>query len=125
MQRADRPAAPRSGPPTEGAETPGTEQVYWTRGEIMAEVWAERDRQDAKWGGIPGIERRDDHTYPAVLGEEFGECCQAWLERDTAQLRVELIQTAAVAVAWVEELDNGGMLARSGGDGGLTAGEQK
>jgi NTP pyrophosphatase (non-canonical NTP hydrolase) len=75
---------------------------------LWHEVSEERDRQDEKWGGVPGQERRDDHTYAAVLGEEFGECCKAWLERDTGQLRAELIQTAAVALAWVEELDNGG-----------------
>lgn len=79
---------------------------------ILAEVNTERDRQDEKWGGIPGTDRRDDHTYAAVLGEEFGEACQAWLERDTEALRKELVQTAAVAVAWIEELDNGGMKTR-------------
>ena len=68
----------------------------------------ERERQDAKWGGVPGIDRRDDHTYAAVLGEEFGEVCKAWLERDVPGLRKELIQTAAVALAWVEEIDNAG-----------------
>lgn len=89
-----------------------------TRREILREVSAERDRQDAKWGGVPGEDRRDDHTYAAVLGEEFGETCKAWLERDTDALRSELIQTAAVAIAWVEELDNGGALPRAsrGGD---------
>lgn len=80
---------------------------------ILAEVSVERDRQDAKWGGIPGTERRDDHTYAAVLTEEVGESCKAWLERDTDALREELIQVAAVAVAWVEELDNGGALPRA------------
>jgi NTP pyrophosphatase (non-canonical NTP hydrolase) len=103
---------------------------------VFVEITDERTRQDAKWGGVPGLERRDDHTYAAVLGEEFGEVCKAWLERrddhtyaavlgeefgevckawlerDTDALRAELIQTAAVAVAWVEELDNGGMAAR-------------
>lgn len=79
----------------------------------LAEIAAERVRQDAKWGGIPGLERRDDHTYAAVLGEEFGEVCKAWLERDTAALREELVQTAAVAVAWIQELDNGGAMARA------------
>lgn len=83
---------------------------------ILAQVSVERDRQDAKWGGIPGVERRDDHTYAAVLGEEFGECCKAWLERDTEGLREELIQVAAVAIAWVEELDNGGARPRGGGE---------
>ena len=82
------------------------------RWEILRRVDAERDRQDAKWGGIPGLERRDDHTYAAVLGEEVGECCKAWLERDVAALRAELVQTAAVAVAWIEEIDNGGARAR-------------
>jgi len=86
--------------------------VSTDRDVILAHVDSERDRQDAKWGGAPGRERRDDHTYAAVLGEEFGEACRAWLERDTAALRAELVQVAAVAVAWIEELDNGGSLAR-------------
>jgi hypothetical protein len=79
---------------------------------VWLELAIERDRQDRKWGGTPGVDRRDDHTYAAVLGEEFGECCKAWLERDVEGLRTELIQTAAVALAWIEELDNGGMKAR-------------
>ena len=83
------------------------------RNGIFWEVDYERDRQDAKWGGIPGVERRDDHTYPAVLTEEVGEACQAWLERDTRALREELVQVAAVAVAWIEELDNGGAVPRA------------
>lgn len=82
------------------------------RRQALCDVDVERDRQDAKWGGIPGLDRRDDHTYAAVLGEEFGEVCKAWLERDVAALREELIQVAAVAVAWVEEIDNGGALPR-------------
>jgi NTP pyrophosphatase (non-canonical NTP hydrolase) len=83
------------------------------RAVIFSDVDAERERQDAKWGGVPGVERRDEHTYAAVLGEEVGECCKAWLERDTAALRVELVQAAAVAVAWIEELDNGGARTRA------------
>lgn len=83
-----------------------------TRAEILREIDRERDRQDAKWGGIPGMDRRDDHTYAAVLGEEFGEACQAWLKRDTHSLWKELAQVAAVAVAWMEELDNSNGMAR-------------
>lgn len=83
------------------------------RNVILWDISNERDRQDAKWGGIPGRDRRDDHTYAAVLGEEFGEVCKAWLERDVDELRVELIQVAAVAVAWIEELDNSGMVPRA------------
>jgi NTP pyrophosphatase (non-canonical NTP hydrolase) len=84
---------------------------HW-RWEAFLDVNEERDRQDVKWGGIPGIDRRDDHTYAAVLGEEVGEVCKAWLERDVESLRAELVQTAAVAIAWIEELDNGGAQAR-------------
>ncbi|MES2360100.1 MAG: hypothetical protein V4529_17295 [Gemmatimonadota bacterium] len=84
------------------------ERLVDDRRSILCEIEDERVRQDAKWGGVPGVQRRDDHTYAAVLGEEFGECCKAWLERDVQGLRAELIQTAAVAVAWIEELDNGG-----------------
>lgn len=80
---------------------------------ILADIAEERGRQDEKWGGRPGVDRRDDHTYAAVLGEEFGEACQAWLQREVTQLRTELIQVAAVAVAWVEEIDNGGGQERS------------
>lgn len=82
---------------------------YW----IFKAVQDERDRQDRKWGGVPGVDRRDDHTYPAVLTEEVGEACKAWLEREPMDLREELIQVAAVAIAWVEELDNGGMVTRA------------
>lgn len=86
------------------------------RAAILGELDAERERQDRKWGGVPGVQRRDDHTYPAVLTEEVGEACKAWLERDVAALREELIQVAAVAVAWVEEIDNGGAVAREARD---------
>lgn len=87
--------------------------IYWLRrSEILAEVAVERDRQDAKWGGTPGVDRRSDPHYAAVLGEEFGEVCEAWLERDVPHLREELVQVAAVAVAWIEEIDNGGAAPR-------------
>jgi NTP pyrophosphatase (non-canonical NTP hydrolase) len=45
----------------------------------------------------------DDDAKLAVLGEEFGEVCRALVEND-GNLRVELIQVAAVAVAWAEAL---------------------
>lgn len=87
--------------------------VTATRENILRSISAERDRQDARWGGRPGVDRRDDHTYAAVLGEEFGEVCKAWLERDTTELCAELVQVAAVAVAWLEELLDGGMRTRA------------
>ncbi len=92
-----------------GLHDPPLKTRYW----ILKDVQDERVRQDAKWGGVPGIERRDEHTYPAVLTEEVGEACKAWLERDMDNLRTELVQIAAVAVAWIEELDNGGSVPRA------------
>jgi hypothetical protein len=38
----------------------------------------------------------------AVLGEEYGEVCQAALDWDPDQMRAELVQLAAVAVAILE-----------------------
>ena len=40
----------------------------------------------------------------AVLTEETGEVARALLEQDPDQLRTELVQVAAVAVAWLEAL---------------------
>lgn len=72
----------------------------------LEEVQEERVRQDDKWGGSPGADRiHGNGHYGLVLGEEFGEACESALEHDMANLRAELIQVAAVAVAWVEELD--------------------
>jgi NTP pyrophosphatase (non-canonical NTP hydrolase) len=76
------------------------------RAYVLADVSAERDRQDEKWGGQPGTERTtEDAVYAGVLGEEFGEVCKAMLECDANGLREELVQVAAVAVAWVEQID--------------------
>ena len=84
---------------------------------IRADISDERDRQEQMYG--------EGHTneYPVwmtILGEEFGECCQALLKMrqmnvDFPQhapdrcglkcLRRELIQVAAVAVAAIEQID--------------------
>lgn len=84
---------------------------------IRADIGDERDRQEQMYG--------EGHTneYPVwmtILGEEFGECCQALLkmrqmERDFPNhvpdrpglqcLRRELIHVAAVAVAAIEQID--------------------
>ena len=80
--------------------------------DVLAEVAQERDRQDAKWG-------QQNHSpagWLAVLVEEVGEAAQqiaqGWVEPITsepaeylANLRRELIQVAASAVAFIECLD--------------------
>lgn len=94
---------------------------------ILDEVEAERYRQDEKWGqqnhpNGTGETRqrvdadecravcqrnfaRGDGTWHDVLLEEVAE---AFAERETAKLREELVQVAAVAVAWIECLDRNG-----------------
>lgn len=73
----------------------------------------ERKRQDEKWG-------QQDHAptvWMCILGEEFGELCQAvnetWFDNgpDERQkggyenMRAEAVQVAAVAVSLIECLD--------------------
>lgn len=73
---------------------------------VLGEVADERARQDAKWG-------QQDHEvgiWLGILGEEFGEVAKEIAESqarplDVEHLREELVQTAAVAVAWVEAID--------------------
>jgi hypothetical protein len=92
---------------------------------VDRDVIAERWNQLRKWGvqhhpdgtGKAGAEKvRDDirwlvdekfkageGTWLDILTEEFYE---AAAETDPALLRAELVQVAAVAVAWVEDLDS-------------------
>ena len=82
-----------------------------TRSDVYAAIDAERDRQADKWGGphdwgsgdcsSPAVE---DSTKAMVLTEECGEVARAVLDLDVDATRAELIQVAAVAVAWLEAL---------------------
>lgn len=78
----------------------------------MLDVLAERARQDAKWG----VQNHVLTDWVPILGEEFGEFCQAVLEGDTFNngrrdeftvdaIRAEAVQVAAVALAIVECID--------------------
>lgn len=98
---------------------------------VLAEVFDERARQDAKWGqqdhpngtgpdlawGIlgPASEVADEArrrcqqdaaegraTFAGIALEEFAE---AMAESDPDRLRTELVQNAAVFVQWVERID--------------------
>jgi hypothetical protein len=73
------------------------------RDDLYVRIEAERLRQDKKWGGQPGIDRIDK-TYPAVLGEEFGEVCKDTLEGNIPGAVEELVHVAAVAIAWAEQI---------------------
>ncbi len=100
-----------------------------TQTTIIAEVTAERNKQNAKWGFPQPAMRSPQHAL-SVLGEEFGEIARAVVEMDVCKrvvdqisepfhkamemddfklnrknLRDELIQTAAVAIAWIEQME--------------------
>lgn len=75
--------------------------------QIFMMVRKERNRQDKKWG----VQRHAFTTWMAILGEEYGESCQATMKesfatKDTDQddLLSELVQTAAVAIAAAEQV---------------------
>lgn len=73
---------------------------------VIADIRAERERQDEKWG----VQNHDPFTWLAILGEEKGEADQAALEhrfsgKPSSDYRKELVETAAVAVAAVECYD--------------------
>lgn len=94
---------------------------------VLDEVKAERARQDAKWGRQDhengtalkgdhdlciGLRARCDERFAAGVGtwrdilEE--EVAEAFAEESPTALRVELIQVAAVCVAWAEAIDRKG-----------------
>lgn len=74
---------------------------------VLAEVKDERVRQDAKWERRPGEwpAPDPDSAALAVLVEEVGEVARALLSETPDRVREELVQVAAVAVAWIEALD--------------------
>ena len=104
---------------------------------MLADIKAEREAQDRMWGvqefpdgsGPEFTEdadrakhecatayQRGELTWRHILAEEFFE---ALAETDPAALRTELVQTAAVAVKWIQSLDRRhGATIHSGRDGG-------
>ncbi len=77
--------------------------------DVLAEVLRERTRQDKKWGE----QNHHPMDWLSILGEEFGEVCEAAnrAQWDTHvgefPFRQECIEVAAVAVGIVESLDRG------------------
>lgn len=70
---------------------------------VVEEVFAERARQDAKWGE----QNHNDIVWQAILIEEVGEVAQAILHDmfggvAEGTIRKELTQVAAVALQWLE-----------------------
>ena len=69
---------------------------------VYQEIQEERTTQDVKWGE----QNHGDLYWLGILVEEVGELSKEIIEMgDNGQLRGELVQCAAVAVAWLEALD--------------------
>lgn len=76
---------------------------------ILYDIIDERERQDQKWGDQSA---NANVLWSTVLTEEVGEVAEAVLKLDFEDhegthddLRKELVEVAAVAVAWIEALD--------------------
>lgn len=81
--------------------------------DAIQSVLKERKRQDDKWGE----QNHDPTVWMCILGEEYGELCQAvnetWFDNGPEKrqiggyenMRAEAVQVAAVAVQLIECLD--------------------
>lgn len=76
--------------------------------QVLLNISAERCKQDEKWG----VQDHTEDKWFRILGEEFGEIGHALNELDAQtstpnnmteeELEDEIVQTAAVCVAWLE-----------------------
>lgn len=71
--------------------------------DVLQEVHDERRHQDAKWGANRPL---FSTPFLAILMEEVGEAATDTFAGSLEELRTELVQVAAVAVAWIESIDN-------------------
>jgi hypothetical protein len=70
----------------------------------VQEILQERHRQDKKWGA----QHHSHLVWQTIALEEFGEIAEAELENRS--VKNELVQTAAVLVAWLEDTFERGLL---------------
>jgi hypothetical protein len=95
---------------------------------IWVDILAERGRQDDKFGEQHHPDGTEDGIYQTTVADNARTWCQitantgsvtwrdilneeiqeAFAEVAPAKLRAELIQSAAVLVAWVEDIDSRG-----------------
>lgn len=69
---------------------------------IRIELARERWRQDEKFGDSTHL---SDERWLAILAEEFGEVAHDVMNQHWPNLEKELIQVAAVTIAWLEAID--------------------
>lgn len=74
------------------------EPIKEAKTSALQRVIGERNRQDAKWGE----QNHDAGKWSLILTEELGEVAKSQLEGDRTNYLTELVQAAAVLVAWIE-----------------------
>lgn len=93
----------------------------------LSDVAAERMAQNAKWGPQHHLDGTSTIRYHILRDEAIAQCdwesswfldgstwrsilkeetFEAFAEEDQVKLRAELVQAAAVAVAWIEDIDS-------------------
>jgi predicted house-cleaning noncanonical NTP pyrophosphatase (MazG superfamily) len=106
-----------------GTPVPGDSGIPGSLERVLADVAAERAAQDASWE-VQDFPDGTGHEYAEAADAAKRECRTAWAaarlswrhilaeefyealaETDMDPLRTELVQTAAVAVKWVQALD--------------------
>ena len=77
------------------------------RAKVLENVLAERERQDSIWG-----DQRDntDDMWALIALEELGEVAKDINDTKLGSAYTEIIQVAAVMVAWAESLRRRGVM---------------
>ena len=82
-------------------------EVEIARATVVEHVLAERERQDSIWG-----DQRDntDDMWALIALEELGEVAKDINETKLGSAYTEIIQVAAVMIAWAESLRRRGVM---------------
>lgn len=68
------------------------------RGHALAAIDMERNSQDSIWGE----QNHPNLFWLSLLAEEFGEVARDINDKNLENIKSEIVQTAAVCVAWLE-----------------------
>jgi hypothetical protein len=77
---------------------------------LLAEVSAERVRQDEKWGGAEHDDHHSTADFASFIDNYLSKARAASENGNDAEARKRFIQVAALAVAGVESLDRKSVL---------------
>jgi hypothetical protein len=87
-----------------GARAPQRESIMASK-DILAEVAAERSRQDARWGGSGHDDAMTMTEFARLIADYAGWARVKAREGALDEARLRFLQVAALAVAAVERLD--------------------